>query len=89
MGLAKIQLHVTHIGHQLGGLQCGHEIWKKLSHLTRTLYIVGIILHPETFLIIYGGAGLDADIDILERRFHFIDVMGVIGDNQRDIQLLS
>ena len=86
--MAKVQFYFAHVRDQLGGLQCVPKIREELGHLGGAFYIVGIVLHAKTLLIIYGGAGLDAYIDVLKGRLHFIDVMGVIGDDQGDIHLL-
>ena len=87
MGLTEIQVNVAHVGDQLGVLQRGHKVWEKLGHLRGTLYVIGVVLHTETLLIIDGGTGLDADIDILQRRFHLVHVVSVVGDDQGNIQL--
>ena len=67
MTLTKVQFHVTHVGNQLSVFQASGKVRKQLGHLSGTFYVIGVVFHAKAFFIVDGGAGLDADINVLKR----------------------
>ena len=94
VGLAEIQGHIAHTGDQAGvaqGLiaQGGGQIGEKLLHFLGAFDVVGIILHSQPLFVFDGGAGLDADVDVLQGGMMLVDVVGVVGGYQGQLQVVS
>ena len=89
VGAVEVQLHAAHIGHQPGGLQGLPEVREELLHFLRTLDVVGVVLHPQPLFVLGGGAGLDADVNVLQARVGLTHVVGVVGDDQREFQIFA
>ena len=94
VGLAEVQRHVAHIGNQSrirqgGGANIGGQPAEKLLHFLRTLYIVGIILHPQALFVVHRGIGLDADVNVLQAGLVLVDVMSVVGRHQWELQVVA
>ena len=89
VGAVEVQLHVAHVGHQPGVVQGPPEVREELGHLLRAFDVIGVVLHPQAFFVLGGGAGLDADVDVLQPRFRLAHVVGVVGDDQGQIQVFA
>ena len=89
MGQAKAQLHIAHFRNPLRIFQRRRIFGKKGGHFLRTFDIIGIVLHPQPLFILHRGVGLDADVDVLQRRFVLVDIVGIISCHQREAKFLA
>ena len=81
MGLIESQVHLAHVGNSLGVLQSIGKLREQQCHFLGAFDVVGIVLHAQTFFVVDCGVGLDADVNVLERRVDLVDVVGVVGDD--------
>ena len=85
--LSKAQFNVAHVGNQQGVSEGLGMVRKEVPHLCRALDVVGIVLHPQALFVLDRRVGLDADVQVLVRGLVLADVVGIVGNYQRDAQV--
>ena len=89
VSLVEVELHIAHIGDQVGVAQRFREVREKLRHLQGAFHIVRLVLHAETLFILHRRIGLDTDVNVLQRRLRLFHVVSVVGNHQGDVQLAA
>ena len=93
VGLPEVQGDVAALG---DGHGIGHGVAHQFRvvageqgfHFGSGLDVVGVVLHAEPVLVVAGGAGLDPQVDVLQRGMALVDVVGVVGGDDRDSQVM-
>ena len=63
------------------------QIGEQVCHLHGALEVVGVVGHLEAFIVVDVGVGVDADEDVLEGGVFLVDVVAVVGGDQRQAGL--
>ena len=93
VGLPELERYVAYPGDDAGVFhslrrQLGRQPAEELLHLLGALQVVGVVLHPEPLRVLDVGVGLDADVDVLQAGLGLVHVVGIVGDDQRNAQVL-
>ncbi len=61
----------------------------KLSHLLRTFEVEEVARHLDSFLIIDGSIGADAEEQVVGRGVFRVKVVDIVGGDERDTRLVA
>ncbi|MBA7675795.1 hypothetical protein ES703_84033 [subsurface metagenome] len=86
---AKLQLEVAHLGDTLGILQRLRNILIKRRHLLGALEVIEVAGHLYPLLVMDRGVGADAEQQVVGGSILLVDIVNVVGGDQRYIQFLA
>ena len=87
MSLREVQSEVTHLSYTLGVFIRLRQLREQPLHLLRRAQVVRVVGHAQPLLVQNVGVGMDTDEKILKRGILLVNIVTVIGQDQRYLQL--
>ncbi|GBD15908.1 hypothetical protein HRbin26_00803 [bacterium HR26] len=86
MQSAELELNLAALGDAYGVLQGLRHVLEDAPHLFGALEVELIRLHPHALRIMDRGIGLDADQKVLHRSIGLVEVVDIVGRDQRQAE---